>query len=103
MAQNTITLEQAQKWAQNWINNPSKDIRAFLIPEIDLSQVMQEKNTVNVRAYLGIDDEGNCKLMIVGVDSNDKDLIDDTNGQFIYDFTQGCPSLCDVNSPLFKL
>lgn len=103
MAQNTITLAQAQKWAQNWINNPNKDIRAFLIPEIDLSQVMAERNTVNVRTYLGIDENNNCKLMIVGVDQNGRDLIDDTNGQFIYDFTQGCPSLCDVDSPLFRL
>ncbi len=103
MAENTITLEQAQKWAQNWIDNPNKDIRAFLIPEVDLTQVMAEESTVNVRSYLGIDDNGNCKLMIVGVDVNGRDLIDDNNGQYIYDFTTGCPTLCDVDSPLFKL
>lgn len=103
MAENTITLEQAQKWAQNWIDNPSKDIRAFLIPEIDLSQVMADESTVNVRSYLGIDDNGNCKLMIVGVDVDGNDLIDDEAGQYIYDFTQGCPKNCDINSPLFKL
>jgi len=103
MAENTITLEQAQGWAQNWINNPSRDIRAFLIPEIDLSQVMAEERTVNVRSYLGIDDNGNCKLMIVGVDVDGKDLINEEAGQYIYDFTTGCPSICDVDSPLFKL
>jgi hypothetical protein len=103
MSQNTITLEQAQKWAQNWIDNPNKDIRAFLIPEVDLTQVMAERDTVNVRSYLGIDDANNCKLMIVGVDVSGNDLINDANGQYIYDFTSGCPSVCDVNSPLFKL
>ena len=103
MAENTITLEQAQKWAQNWINNPNKDIRAFLIPEVDLTQAMAEEKTVNVRSYLGIDDNGNCKLMIVGVDAEGKDLINDKAGQYIYDFSKSCQPECDVNSPLFNL
>lgn len=103
MAQNTITLEQAQKWAEKWRDSPNQDIIAFFIPEIDLTQVMAEKETVNVRTYLGIDELGNCKLMIVGVDAENNDLIDEEKGQYIYDFTQGCPKNCDINSPLFKL
>lgn len=103
MALNTITLKQAQLWAQNWRDKPSPDVYAFLIPEIDITQVMQEKHTVNVRSYLGIDENGNYKLMIVGVDSGGNDLIDDAAGQYIYDFTTGCPKLCDINSPLFRL
>jgi hypothetical protein len=73
MALNTITLQQAQKWAQNWRENPSPD------------------------------ENGKYKLMIVGVDTNGNDLIDDAAGQYIYDFTTGCPKVCDVNSPLFRL
>ncbi|WP_396145722.1 hypothetical protein [Flavobacterium sp.] len=103
MAENTITLEQAQKWARNWRNNPNTKVIAFLIPEVDLTQVMAEKNTVNIRTYLGIDDQNNSKLMIVGVDSNGKDLIDDKNGQYIYDMTSACQPDCDVNSPLFNI
>lgn len=103
MAENTISLEQAQKWALNWRNNPNKEVKAFLIPEVDLSQVMAEEQTVNVRSYLGIDDLGNCKLMIVGVDAEGNDLINEDNGQYIYDFTTGCPPSCDVKSPLFNI
>lgn len=103
MAENTITLEQAQKWAQSWRNNPNTKVIAFLIPEVDLTQVMAERNTVNVRTYLGIDEDNNSKLMIVGVDSNGNDLIDDKNGQYIYDFSKSCQPECDVNSPLFNL
>lgn len=103
MAQNTITLAQAQEWAANWRKNPDTKVIAFLIPEVDLTQVMAEKNTVNVRTYLGIDDGNKPKLMIVGVDSNGKDLIDEKNGQYIYDFSTGCQPNCDVNSPLFNL
>ena len=103
MAQNTITLEQAQLWAQNWRKNPNPDIIAFFIPEIDLTQVLAEKETVNVRSYLGIDEKNTCKLMIVGIDVNGKDLINDKNGQYIYDFTTPCQPNCDVESPLFNI
>ena len=45
--------------------------------------------------------------MIVGVDKNNKDMIsssdgltlDDAGGD-IYDFTEGCPDMCDEDSPL---
>lgn len=103
MSQNTITLEQAQQWAKNWRDNPDTAVIAFFIPEVDLTQVIAERETVNVRTYLGIDDLGNSKLMIVGVDANGNDLINDAKGQYIYDFTVGCPQNCDVNSPLFNI
>jgi hypothetical protein len=103
MTQNTIPLKQAQLWAQNWRKNPNTSVIAFLIPEVDLTQVIAERETVNVRTYLGIDEKGNCKLMIVGVDSNGADLIDDAKGQYIYDFSSACKPDCDVNSPLFDI
>lgn len=102
MLQNTITLDQAQQWATNWRKNPNTEVIAFLIPEIDLTQVIAENETVNIRTYLGIDDKNNSKLMIVGVDVNGKDLIDETKGQYIYDFTSACQPNCDVESPLFN-
>ena len=103
MIQNTITLQQAQLWAQNWRRNPDSAIIAFLVPGIDLTEVMAEKETVNVRTYFGIDEKGDSKLMIVGVDAGGKDLIDDAKGQYIYDFSSGCRPDCDFNSPLFNI
>ena len=103
MSQNTITLAQAQQWAKNWRDNPNPSVIALLIPEVDLTQVIAEKETVNVRTYLGIDDENNCKLMIVGVDESGNDLIDDAKGQYIYDMSSACKPDCDVNSPLFNI
>ena len=103
MPQNIITLQQAQTWAQTWRNSPDPSIIAFLIPGIDVTEVLAETYTVNVRSYLGIDENKNPKLMIVGVDASGKDLIDDTKGQYIYDFTSGCRPDCDNSSPLFNL
>lgn len=101
MAQDVITLAQAQEWATNWRKNPANVTKAFLIPEVDFTQIIAAGKAVNIRAYLGINDANENKLMLVGVDANGNDLIDDKNGYYIYDFTDTCPSICDINSPLY--
>jgi len=102
-AVNTITLETAQAWAQKWRDTPGATVKAHLIPQIDITQLMNEKDVVDIRAYIGIDDNGENKLMLVGVDANGNDLIDDANEQYIYDFTKPCPTTCNVTSPLYTL
>ncbi len=103
MATNTIDLATAQEWARTWIANPSNTIKAHLIPQINITQLMAQANVQDIRAYVGIDDKGVTKLMLVGVDANGNDLIDAANGYYIYDFTSSCPPVCDVNSPLYTL
>ena len=98
---NTITLETAQTWAAKWrLDSP---LKAFWIPKDDIDQMYQHDGTVDLRAYLGIDENGEPKLMIVGVDENGNDLIDEKVEHYIYDFTKPCPNMCDVNSPLYNL
>jgi hypothetical protein len=103
MPKNTITLTQAQAWATKWRSNPANKVKAHLIPEVDITQLLAEPGITNVRAYIGIDDTGMHKLMLVGVDANGKDMINDATGQYIYDFTMPCPTTCDENSPLYTL
>ncbi len=103
MSQNTITLTQAQEWARNWVSNPKNTVKAHLIPEVDVTQLLAEPGVANIRAYIGIDENGVNKLMLVGVDAEGKDMINDAEGQYIYDFTMPCPSTCDVDSPLYTL
>jgi hypothetical protein len=103
MSKNTITLATAQAWAKNWRANPNNVIKAYLIPQDDITQLMAEADVQDVRAYCGIDGTGEYKLMLVGVDKNGNDLINEAVGANIYDFTMPCPSICDVNSPLFTL
>jgi hypothetical protein len=101
--QNVISLETAQTWAKKWRSNPENTVKAHLIPQIDITELLAEENVVDVRAYIGIDENGVNKLMLVGVDKDGNDLIDDTCEQYIYDFTKPCPSTCDVDSPLYTL
>ncbi len=115
---NTITLKEAQKWAKRWRKeegtyNKHHKLNAFLIPKIDLLEVLAE-NVDAVRAYIGIDDKGVEKLMIVGTKLNPvtgiyEDMIttlgENSDGSVeddIYDFTKPCPNTCDPESPMLN-
>lgn len=100
---NVISLESAQQWATRWRSNPENTVKAHLIPQIDVTELLAEDDVVDIRAYIGIDDDGVNKLMLVGVDKDGNDLIDDNKKQYIYDFTRPCPTTCDVASPLYTL
>ena len=120
---NTITLKTAINWATNWRKlestyNKYNECKAFNIPKIDLQEVLAEDGVASIRAYLGVKETVNPKtkettyeekLMIVGVDKNNKDMIStvkatdglgDGDEDDIYDFTDPCPSVCDPDSPL---
>ena len=101
--QNVISLEKAQTWAREWRSNPENKVKAHLIPQIDITELMAEEKVVNIRAYIGVDENGENKLMLVGVDEEGNDLINEAEGEYIYDFTKPCPNTCDVDSPLFTL
>ncbi len=112
---NAIPLKTAQKWAKRWSKeegnyNKHHHVSAFLIPKVDLLEVLAE-GVDAVRAYIGVDDAGVEKLMIVGTKFNPEtgiyvDMItvgvgnsagDEDN---IYDFTEPCPPAIDPESPL---
>jgi hypothetical protein len=111
--QNTISIAEAQEWGQRWNDGGAKFfvnnlLKAFLIPGIDLTQVLAEEGVQDIRTYFGVDGSGQPHLMVVGVDANGNDMIDQDqlvnqkNDWHIYDFSLPCPSTCDVKSPLFK-
>lgn len=107
MAENTITLKQAQTWRSNWKASgkawmAENELQGWLVPGNDLSQVLGE-NGVNSRIYIGLTEEGTDgepKVMIVAVDGDGKDMIDAANGLFIYDFSERIPPAGDPTSPL---
>lgn len=110
--QNTISVQQAIDWCQRWKGNGSRflnenSLKAFLIPGIDVTQVLAIEGVKDVRTYFGVDSQNVPHLLVVGVDANGNDLINNEeavnvqNGWYIYDFTSPCPSLCDRKSPLF--
>ncbi|HEY4628244.1 MAG TPA: hypothetical protein VIH02_03080 [Flavobacterium sp.] len=112
---NAISLNEAQRWAKRWSKkegdyNKHHNVNAFLIPKVDLLEVLNE-GVDAVRAYIGVDDNGAEKLMIVGTKLDPKtgiyvDMITVGIGNVegeqdnIYDFTEPCPPAGDPKSPL---
>lgn len=109
--ENTITLEDAKRFAARWRKeegtyNAHHELHGFLIPIIDFTEVLSEKPDA-VRAYVGVDDLGEEKLMMVGTRYNKEtdtyeDIITDGGESAIFDFSRPCPNLCDKDSPLNK-
>lgn len=103
----TLDLKSALEYAKNWRN--SKDykhaaLHGFHVPVFDLEAVLGE-GVNGVRFYLGIDDKGEAKIMLVGTIWNpDTLLFDDMLPEMehtgnIYDFSMPCPKACSTKSP----
>jgi hypothetical protein len=95
----TIPVATALIWVTKWRESdqvlPKK---GFLIPKIDITEVMTE-NVSAVRTYMAIDPDDESEdtkyhLLVVGIDSNGDDMLDPDLGQYVYDFTKPCPSIC---------
>jgi hypothetical protein len=99
---NAIPLTTASLWTQNWRDRKEiADIKGFFIPMIDVNEVTEELGVTNVRGYLGINDQTEeFHFLIVGVDSKGNDMIDENEGQFVYDYTKPCPQQCGDNNVL---
>ena len=99
--QNTIPVSQALDWVTRWRGSSEvMPIKGFLIPGADLTEVLAEKGVVNTRAYMGMDENNEYHLLIVGVDDSGNDMLDEDQGQYVYDFTQPCPPICSATGPL---
>lgn len=101
---NEITLAQAQAWAQNWNNDKltfleRNDLKAFSISETIINSVLTPVGVVGMRAYLGIDENNEPHLMLVGIDANGNDIINPASGYNIYNFAKPCPSCCSTTTP----
>lgn len=103
MATNSILLTQAKSWAGRW--RQSSNLKGFLIPKVNIDQIYAANPAVvqDIRVYLGIDDNNQPALMMVGVDAQGNDLIDEKGGYLVYDFCNPCPSNCDTKSPMFNV
>lgn len=110
LKENAIDLTDAQRFTARWRKEQGTyiahhELHAFVIPPADLKEVLDEKPSA-IRAYIGIDDLGEAKLMIVGTKYNeDTDTFEDIipvspENSGIYDFSRPCPNLCDKKSPL---
>jgi len=94
-----ISLALAQDYAKNW--NQMKetfisnyDFKAASIPN-DILEDIAATGAHGIRIYMGLNEAGTAaKIMVVGVDELDDDMIDYDNNQYIYNFINPCPPFC---------
>lgn len=123
----TISLTQAKEWTEKWRKQNPGQSKGFVLPIEDLLGCLVEmgilkldssgngtvtyKEKQKVRTYLGIDEKGEEKLIMVGTKNEDgtyADIINDdsTSKKYapgdsgIYDLSEPCPPNCDPKSPL---
>lgn len=113
-----ISLSRGIEWAESFRNLKVEDankINAFLIPIESLEAVLKLKATLKinaVRAYVGINEEGEQNLMLVGAKLDDstgiyKDVFSEgtenniEGGSVVYDGSRPCPPCTDPSSPMY--
>lgn len=122
--ENTVSLEVAKGWTEEWRKQCPENCKAFLIPATDLIEVLNEmgligdkaaakaqkradKNKLDVRAYMaiGAEDGGPVeeRLLIVGtkeIDGVYRDIIDgEIDGESLGLTDDPSSGIYDVTSP----
>ncbi|MBD98728.1 MAG: hypothetical protein CMO34_02710 [Verrucomicrobia bacterium] len=95
MSNYTITLQEGIDWTTNFRNQNPSSVKAFKIDQAEINEILAEPNAAGIRAYMGIDNNGNEKLIMVAVGNSGNDILNT-----VYDHALPCPAHCDDNSVL---
>lgn len=79
--------------------------RAETFSRSAFDELLGQKGCVSIRAYYGMDEKKNVKLLFVGVNAENEDMLpsekNGLNGEAsIQDVGQRCPPICGKQSPL---
>lgn len=92
-----ITLEEAQSMTLKYQQMHPNQTQAFFLGADYLNDLLDQKSSLGVRFYLGMDGEMQHQLVGVGVDDTGTDLLN----RSIVHATTSCTSDCNSNSPLW--
>jgi hypothetical protein len=92
-----IPLGEAAAWTANYRLQSAGSTRAHLWGVNRIQELMADPRCVGIRAYYAIDFNGDKQLVLIGVDKEEKDIVD--TGVAL-DQSFPCPSCCDITSPL---
>ena len=87
-----IDLKLAAKWTANYRKeNPSPgEIRAHMFGKDIIKQIQTQKGCVGIRMYYALNDAGVKQLILVGVDSEGRDMEEG----IVADVSKICPPDC---------
>ncbi|MET3980387.1 hypothetical protein ABIB62_002989 [Mucilaginibacter sp. UYP25] len=121
-----ISLNQAERFTSNFrkgrveMMRQLKDTNSFNTPLAEkfnrdaIAALLNQKGVTDVRIYLGQDDKGFIRLVLVGVDNKGNDITGGSNKimrltsneesepAIVIEAGQRCPTLCAIKSSLVK-
>lgn len=75
-----VPAQEAAAWIKRWsAEKPKYFANAFTIPIEDLRQAYKEEHFNTIRVYFGLTETGQMKLIVVGVDENQNDILTAVN------------------------
>lgn len=96
-------LQQASAWTRNYRNQHPGGVKGHCLSAATLQAILGQPNCAGVRAYYGLDDTGAPKLILVGYDANDNDILEGPSaaarGAEIQGVSGGSSIQIDVNPP----
>ncbi len=102
LGQYIISVKDAKEWTASFQCEHSSFPKAFRFDKEELNALMNDEHVHYVRFYPSIKKNGEYTLIAVGVNSNDKDLVEtESRESLVYDFSHPCPPTCDTNSKLY--
>jgi len=101
---NSLDLATAKKWTANYrgtLKNPDEISAHYFGFEI-IQQILNESSCVGIRIYYAMDDRGEKKLILVGVNSKGENLLPVAGGKLAdgditADASLPCPDYCPGN------
>ena len=92
-----ITLQTAVDMCAEYRRLNSGATKAHFFGKDILNDILDQEGCVGIRMYYGIDSDDQKQLVLVGVDSDEKDMT-----ALVADLSKLCPTYCDTSSPLNK-
>lgn len=95
-----ITQQYAEELARNFDAKFPSEITSSFMGKNNVQDILNQEGCIGLRIYNGYDDvEKVIKLVLVGVDSNEADLL---AGGKIYDQMVVCPTYCPIDALYVK-
>ena len=98
-----IDLTTAKRWTSNYRAINSTGVQAHYFGNEIIQQLLERPGCVGIRMYYAINDEGERKLLLIGVDANGENLLPSTVARVkddedpVVDYSFPCPTYCPKN------
>jgi hypothetical protein len=111
-------LSKASQWTRNYRDKNPGAPKGHCIKKHQLDAILNQPGCEGIRVYYGLDEEGNRKLILVGIDVDENDIITETgitsflraaetdggisepSSAAIATELPPCPPCCSIENPL---